>query len=127
MRIGIKALAVVGALCAASCAHAPPSATPAPSAAPVAAGGDPVTRGKALVEARCSACHAVGDTGGSPVSPAPPLRTLAQRYPVANLQEAFAEGISTGHPKMPQIALEAGQVRDLIAYLESIQTPAKAN
>jgi uncharacterized protein YoaH (UPF0181 family) len=52
---------------------------------------------------------------------------LAQRYPVANLQEAFAEGISTGHPKMPQIALEAGQVRDLIAYLESIQTPAKAN
>jgi mono/diheme cytochrome c family protein len=125
MRIGIKALAVVGALCAASCAHAPPSVTP--SAAPVAAGGDPVTRGKALVEARCSACHAVGDTGGSPVSPAPPFRTLAQRYPVANLQEAFAEGISTGHPKMPQIALEAGQVGDLIAYLESIQTPAKAN
>jgi mono/diheme cytochrome c family protein len=125
MRIGIKALAVVGALCAASCAQAPPSATS--SAAPVAAGGDPVTRGKALVEARCSACHAVGDTGGSPVSPAPPLRTLAQRYPVANLQEAFAEGISTGHPRMPPIALEAGQVRDLIAYLESIQTPAKAN
>ena len=125
MRIGIKALAVVGALCAASCAQAPPSATP--GVAPALAGGDPVTRGKALVEARCSACHAVGDTGGSPVSPAPPLRTLAQRYPVANLQEAFAEGISTGHPKMPPIALEAGQVRDLIAYLESIQTPAKAN
>jgi mono/diheme cytochrome c family protein len=125
MRIGIKALAVVGALCAASCAHAPPSATP--SAAPVASKGDPVTRGQALVETRCSACHAVGDTGASPVSPAPPFRTLAQRYPVANLQEAFAEGISTGHPKMPQIALEAGQVRDLIAYLESIQTPAKAN
>jgi cytochrome c553 len=125
MRIGIKALAVVGALCAASCAHAPSSATS--SAAPAAAGGDPVMRGKALVEARCSACHAVGDTGGSPVSPAPPLRTLAQRYPVANLQEAFAEGISTGHPKMPPIALEAGQVRDLIAYLESIQIPAKAN
>jgi mono/diheme cytochrome c family protein len=125
MRIGIKALAVVGALCAASCAHAPPPATS--SAAPVATSADPLTRGKALVEARCSACHAVGASGESPVSPAPPFRTLAQRYPVANLQEAFAEGISTGHPKMPQIALEAGQVRDLIAYLESIQTPAKAN
>ena len=126
MRIGIKALAIVGALCAASCAQAPPSSA-APGAVPVAMGVDPVTRGKALVETRCSACHAVGATGESPVSPAPPFRTLAQRYPVANLQEAFAEGISTGHPKMPQIALEAGQVRDLIAYLESIQTPAKAD
>ena len=125
MRVGIKALAIAGALCAASCANAPSSATTV--AAPVAAGLDPVTRGRALVETRCSACHAVAATGDSPVSPAPPFRTLAQRYPVANLQEAFAEGISTGHPQMPQIALEAGQVRDLIAYLESIQTPAKAN
>ncbi len=86
-------------------------------------GPSPVARGRALVEARCAACHAVEATGDSPVSPAPAFRTLSQRYPVANLQEAFAEGISTGHPKMPQIVLEAGQVQDLIAYLESIQTP----
>jgi mono/diheme cytochrome c family protein len=125
MRIGLKALAVAGALCVAACAQTPPSSTPGD--APVAAGVDPVTRGKALVETRCSACHAVGPTGESPVAPAPPFRTLAQRYPVANLQEAFAEGISTGHPKMPQIVLEARQVQDLIAYLESIQTPAKAH
>jgi mono/diheme cytochrome c family protein len=126
MRIGIKALAIVGMLCVAACEHAPPSSA-AQAQAPVAAGSDPVTRGKALVEAKCAGCHAVGDAGGSPVSPAPPFRTLAQRYPVANLQEAFAEGISTGHPKMPEIVLEGRQVRDLIAYLESIQTPAKAN
>lgn len=128
MRIGIMGLAIMGALSVAGCGHAPPSSpAAAAAAAPVAMGADPVTRGKALVEAKCSACHAVGDVGGSPVSPAPALRTLAQRYPVANLQEAFAEGISTGHPKMPEIALESRQVRDLIAYLESIQTPAKAN
>ena len=88
----------------------------------VPAVGDAVSRGRALVEARCSGCHAVGATGDSPLVPAPPFRTLSRRYPVAHLQEAFAEGISTGHPQMPQIQLEADQVGDLIAYLESIQS-----
>ncbi|ALL15198.1 hypothetical protein AQ619_04150 [Caulobacter henricii] len=94
-----------------------------PPAAQIA-GADPVVRGKVLVEANCSACHAVGPVGDSPLPKAPPFRVLGQRYPVANLQEAFAEGISTGHPQMPQVVLEAEQVKDLIAYLESVQTPA---
>jgi len=106
-------------------ACAPLTPPPPPQAAAPAAAGDAVSRGRALVEVRCSACHAVGATGDSPLSPAPPFRTLSRRYPVADLQEAFAEGISTGHPQMPQIQLEAGQVRDLIAYLESIQSPAR--
>jgi mono/diheme cytochrome c family protein len=118
-------------LLVAACAptHSPLGRHPAPLPAPVVVplGSDPVSRGRALVEARCTACHAVGATGESPVSPAPAFRTLGQRYPVANLQEAFAEGISNGHPKMPQFVLEDPQVVDLIAYLESIQTPVKAN
>lgn len=117
---------ILALLLVAGCAPSnPPGRRAAAIATPAVVTGDPVTRGKALVEARCAACHAVGDTGESPVSPAPPFRTLGQRYPVANLQEAFAEGISTGHPRMPEIVLEAAQVNDLIAYLESIQTPAK--
>ncbi len=129
MRVVIMTMALAGLVCAA-CA---PMGGPAPQAAKPAAQApavmalSPVARGKALVEARCSGCHAVGASGESPVSPAPPFRTLGQRYPVANLQEAFAEGISTGHAKMPQIVLEAGQVQDLIAYLGGIQTPAKPN
>lgn len=120
----MRRLSILSLLLVAACAPmAPPAATPAASV--VALGASPVERGKALVEARCSACHAVGTSGDSPVSPAPPFRTLGQRYPVANLQEAFAEGISTGHPKMPEIVLEAQQVTDLIAYLESLQPPAK--
>jgi len=103
-------------------ACAPLTPPPPPPAAPPPAVGDAVSRGRALVEARCSGCHAVGATGDSPLVPAPPFRTLSRRYPVAHLQEAFAEGISTGHPQMPQIQLEADQVGDLIAYLESIQS-----
>lgn len=117
----MRALSLLTALLVAGCAASGPSELP-PSAQ--ATGIDPVTRGKALVEANCSGCHAVGPAGDSSLPKAPPFRVLGQRYPVANLQEAFAEGISTGHPQMPQVVLEAEQVKDLIAYLESIQTPA---
>lgn len=120
----MRLISTLGFLLVAGCAASSPT-RPAPAAAPVMV-ADPVARGKVLVETRCAACHAVGSMGESSVSPAPPLRTLSQRYPVANLQEAFAEGISTGHPRMPQIALEADQVKDLIAYLESIQLPPKS-
>lgn len=80
-----------------------------------------VARGKALVERRCATCHAVGPTGDSPRPTAPPLRHLGTRYPVTDLQEAFAEGISNGHQEMPQITLEADEIAALIAYLQDIQ------
>ena len=82
-------------------------------------------RGKALVESRCAACHSVGPTGESPVPAAPPLRHLGTRYPVTDLEEAFAEGITNGHPEMPQITLEANEVADLIAYLQDIQNHSR--
>jgi hypothetical protein len=51
-----------------------------------------------------------------------PFRTLRDRYPVEDLAEAFAEGITTGHPSMPQFQLDPAQINDLIAYLNSIQS-----
>jgi len=50
--------------------------------------------------------HAVGADGESPVPEAPPFRMLEARYPLEALEEALAEGIVTGHPDMPQFALE---------------------
>jgi mono/diheme cytochrome c family protein len=124
----VRRLLIVSFLLVAGCAGpvSPRPGVETNAAIPVMA-ADPVARGKVLVETRCAACHAVGPSGESSLSPAPPFRTLSQRYPVANLQEAFAEGISTGHPQMPQIALEADQVKDLIAYLESVQMPPKSH
>ena len=52
---------------------------------------------------------------------APPFRTLRLRYPVENLAEAFAEGIVTGHPTMPEFRLDPGQVGDVITYLKSLE------
>ncbi len=81
----------------------------------------PANRGAAIAEANCSSCHAVGRSGDSPAPEAPPFRRLSQHYRVADLQEAFGEGISVGHPAMPQFAFAPEDVDALILYLESIQ------
>jgi mono/diheme cytochrome c family protein len=81
----------------------------------------PEARGQTLVEANCGACHATGSSGDSPAPEAPAFRTLSQNYRVAQLQEALAEGISVGHPAMPEFAFPPEDVDAIVAYLESIQ------
>jgi mono/diheme cytochrome c family protein len=81
----------------------------------------PEQRGQVFVQTNCSRCHAVGKVGESPLAPAPPFRTLHNRYAVELLQEALAEGIVTGHPSMPQFQLDPGQVQDVIAYLKTLE------
>jgi mono/diheme cytochrome c family protein len=78
-------------------------------------------RGLVIVRTNCSRCHAIGKVGGSPLTIAPPFRTLHERYPVENLQEPLAEGIVTGHPTMPEFRFDPGQVGDIIAYLKSLE------
>jgi cytochrome c len=78
-------------------------------------------RGLTFAQTNCSQCHAIGRVGESPLPEAPPFRTLHTRYPVEDLAEAFAEGITTGHPSMPQFQLDPAQINDLLAYLNSIQ------
>lgn len=80
-----------------------------------------IQRGFVFAKTNCSLCHAIGTVGESPLPEAPAFRTLHTRYPVENLAEAFAEGISTGHPSMPEFQLDPAQINDLLAYLESIQ------
>jgi hypothetical protein len=57
----------------------------------------------------------------SPLNIAPPFHTLHLRYPVEHLEEALAEGITTGHPTMPEFKLDPGQIGDVIAYLKSLE------
>lgn len=116
----MRLLPLLGLALLTGCASPPAKA---PTLAAAAAGTTPVARGRAFVEANCASCHAVGATGESPVSPAPPFRTLSQRYPVRHLEEAFAEGISNGHAKMPEFVLPPNEIADLIAYLESVSAP----
>lgn len=78
-------------------------------------------RGQRLVEVNCGACHATGLTDESPAPEAPALRILSRNYRVANLEEALAEGISVGHPAMPQFQFAPDDVSAVITYLQSIQ------
>ncbi len=78
--------------------------------------------GKALLEADCKQCHAIGREDSSSHPKAPAFRNLSAAYPVESLAESLAEGILTGHPDMPVFEFEAKQVDGIIEYLESIQS-----
>ena len=78
-------------------------------------------RGRVFAQTNCAMCHAIGAVGESPLRAAPPFRTLHTRYQVEHLAEAFAEGIVTGHPSMPQFQLDVAQINDLIAYLKTLE------
>jgi len=84
---------------------------------------DALARGKAIAQANCAQCHAIGPTGASPNPKSPPFRTLSRNYPLADLEEALAEGIVVGHEgaEMPQFRLSTGQIAALLAYLDKIQ------
>ena len=80
-----------------------------------------VRNGLKFAQANCASCHAIGAAGESPLAAAPTFRTLHLRYAVEDLAEAFAEGIMTAHPAMPQFELNVAQIGDLIAYLKSLE------
>jgi cytochrome c len=78
-------------------------------------------RGKTFALNNCARCHSIDRVTQSPLKIAPPFRTLHQRYPVETLAEAFAEGIVTGHPTMPEFQLDPDQIRDLLSYLKTLE------
>lgn len=82
---------------------------------------NPVERGQAIVIRDCGGCHATGEADKSAFPAAPPFRELGGRYDVEGLAEALAEGISVGHPAMPERAYPAEEVAEIIGYLKSVQ------
>ena len=78
--------------------------------------------GRQVAEQNCSACHAVGPAGDSPVPHAPRFRELEERWPLESLHEALAEGMVVGHsePQMPAFQFLPEDIDDLIAYIASI-------
>jgi cytochrome c len=78
-------------------------------------------RGKTFVLTNCARCHSIDKVSPSPLKIAPPFRTLHLRYPIETLGEALAEGISTGHPTMPEFQLDPDQIHDLLSYLKTLE------
>ena len=77
-------------------------------------------KGRIFVESNCARCHAIGLDDDSHMPEAPPLRTLHNRYPIDSLTEAFAEGIVTGHPQMPEFQLDIDTISDMLAYIKTL-------
>lgn len=82
--------------------------------------------GREIARQDCGACHAVGRYDRSKLPAAPPLRTLAAKYDVEGLAEALAEGISVGHPRMPEFVYPPDEIDNLIAYLKNLPPPRAA-
>lgn len=80
-----------------------------------------IEHGKRLARLYCAKCHAIDRDSPSPLSAAPPFRTLHERYPIDSLEEALAEGIVTGHPSMPEFQFEGDQIGDFLAYLKTLE------
>jgi mono/diheme cytochrome c family protein len=78
-------------------------------------------RGKTFALNNCARCHSIDRVTESPLKIAPPFRTLHLRYPIETLAEALAEGITTGHPTMPQFQLDPDQINDLLSYLKTLE------
>ncbi len=78
-------------------------------------------RGKTFALNNCARCHSIDRVTQSPLKIAPPFRDLHRRYPVDTLAEALTEGISTGHPSMPEFQLGPDQAGELISYLKSLE------
>jgi cytochrome c len=78
-------------------------------------------RGLTFVRANCAQCHSIDRVSPSPLAIAPPFRTLHSKYPIEDLERPLSEGIIANHPTMPQFRLEPDQVRDVIAYLKTLE------
>jgi cytochrome c len=79
-------------------------------------------RGKALLAEKCSRCHEIGTSGNSPLPQAPPLWRLMRRYSPEALEEALAEGLTTGHEKMPEFVFEPDDIAAIIGYLGTLRS-----
>src|SRR5262252_2304611 len=68
---------------------------------PVLAQSPAAQRGLTFVRVHCAQCHAIDKVSDSPLTIAPPFRTLHLKFPIESLRRRLAEGIVADHPTMP--------------------------
>jgi mono/diheme cytochrome c family protein len=80
-----------------------------------------VARGKEIAERVCAGCHAIDGRQGSTVqgTDVPSFRALADR-PYRTPESLQAIIMTPRHP-MPAIPLELSEIRDVIAYIQSLK------
>jgi cytochrome c len=91
------------------------------ASSPVLAQSPAAQRGLTFVRVHCAQCHAVDKVSDSPLTIAPPFRTLHLKFPIESLRGRLAEGIVADHPTMPQFRLDPDQLADVMAYLQTFE------
>lgn len=76
-------------------------------------------RGGQVAERWCSACHLVSDHQVRATTDAATFRGIAERSPEAI--DALAAFLMDPHPPMPDLSLTRQEIRDLLAYIESLR------
>lgn len=90
------------------------------------ADGVDLARGQRIAAERCAKCHAVGPAGESPQKGVPPFRMLAKDFPIPMLEKTLRTGIVDGHEEMPMFELGFIDVRNLLAYIDSLDPSGPA-
>ena len=76
-------------------------------------------RGHQVARHACVTCHAVEPGGASPNARAPGFASLEMRH-TAGLEGRVSDLTRLGHYGMPPVKLSPQQVRDIVAYIESL-------
>jgi mono/diheme cytochrome c family protein len=79
-----------------------------------------IATGKALLAKHCARCHQIEAKGPSRLPIAPPFRDLMQRYGPEALEEALGEGLSSGHPNMPEFVFEPDEIEAILSYFGTL-------
>jgi mono/diheme cytochrome c family protein len=90
------------------------------AAANAADSGQLRSKGKALLQANCGRCHAIGAVGKSPLKEATPMRDIYARFAPRELQAELREGMVSRHRTMPQIDFSEEDVDAILAYLYAL-------
>lgn len=79
--------------------------------------GDAVS-GREIAQRWCAACHVVVEDQPSALADVPTFAEVSRRYAgKMAILEAF---LSQSHPQMPDMNLTYREIRDLVAYFESL-------
>jgi mono/diheme cytochrome c family protein len=89
------------------------------TAMPQALAAGDATTGKQIAQRWCSSCHLIGPEQTTATTDAPPFEEIAKHS--AGEMEALAGFLADPHPPMPNLSLTRQEIRDLIAYIASLE------
>ena len=81
-------------------------------------------RGKALANAQCAQCHAIGPTGQSPYPSAPIWREWVANNDIDDLARRMADGRMLhpdGTQSMPEFTFSSDEIGSLLTYMKTLR------